>query len=114
MAKVRIAISKIAGAILLILVAASLGWAQSPTDFEKGFIPYATYHTLDFDSVSLPERNLVLHIPLISYPQRGTIPDLGLFLLYNGKSWDYVNEAPSYYRWTFTGQGVEVAGTSGF
>lgn len=48
--------------------------AQGQADFEKGYQAYQSYHSSDFDTVSLANGGLVLNIPLLSYEQRGSLP----------------------------------------
>jgi hypothetical protein len=40
---------------------------------QLGEVPYETYHGGDIDAVSLTNGGLSLHIPLLSYPQRGAL-----------------------------------------
>jgi RHS repeat-associated protein len=54
--------------------------ACAQDDFEQGVLPYQSYHTSDFDSVNLSNGNLVLHIPLLSYPQRGALPPIQIYI----------------------------------
>jgi RHS repeat-associated protein len=58
--------------------------AQTPT-IDQGTNPYSILHGGDIDSVSLANGNLLLHIPLISYPQRGDL-HLGFFIAYDNHS----------------------------
>jgi len=45
--------------------------AQDPAGLEQGLKPYGSYDGGDLDSISLVNGGLDLHIPLVSYPQRG-------------------------------------------
>lgn len=86
-----------------------------------GIVPDVPYDESSFDSVNLQQGTVILHIPILSYPQRGTLPPLGLMFLYNSPSWTSVTQAEqtstpdgsytTYYTyWTFihpTGNGVE-------
>jgi RHS repeat-associated protein len=56
--------------------------AQDPDDIQQGIKAYGTYLGGDIDSVSMTNQNLTLHIPLVSYPQRGNL-DFGYYLVYN-------------------------------
>jgi hypothetical protein len=69
------------------LLLASATWAQN---FDRGFVPYESYQGSGLDSVNLSNGNLLLHIPIISYPQRGTMPPLTLSLRYNNPRWNLV------------------------
>ena len=44
--------------------------AVDPT-LERGMKPYGTFEGGSIDSISTTNGNLNLHIPLVSYPQRG-------------------------------------------
>ncbi len=89
------------------LILASLPLAaQDPTDFENGFKPYYSYDETSLDSVDLQTLRLNLHIPLISYPQLGTLPPLSLSIVFTPNTWVevcfwYINnicnyESPNY------------------
>jgi hypothetical protein len=95
-------------ACLLLLSAGPLA-AQYNPDLQKGYLPYQSYGINDFDSVNLSNGNLVLHIPILSYPQRGQVPDFKLSLIYNGKNWYQMTAQSGDYFfqiWTFNvGQG---------
>ncbi len=60
--------------------------AQTNPNLEQGFKPYGTYDDSSFDSVSMTNHNLVMHIPLFDFPQRGAL-NAHLRLLYNGKAY---------------------------
>ena len=50
----------------------------------EGATPYSSLHGGDLDSILLNNGNLLLHIPLVSYPQRGQL-HLGFFLVYDNR-----------------------------
>ena len=56
-------------------------------DIETGFQAYGSYSSSNFDTVNLQNGNLVLRIPLLSYPQRGQLPDLSLSVGYQHPGW---------------------------
>ena len=56
--------------LLLVTLCAS-AYAQDLSGLQQGIQPYGAYHGGDIDLVSMVNGNLSLHIPLISYPQRG-------------------------------------------
>jgi hypothetical protein len=58
-----------------------IGLAQDPDDIQQGIKAYGTYEGGEFDSVSMTNGNLVLNIPLVSYPQRGKL-HFGYYLRY--------------------------------
>lgn len=83
---------------------------------EEGIHPWDNYISTSIDSVNTSNGNLVVHIPLISYKQRGTLPDFSLFVRYNNKSWSmgtflYQEDDPNsiYYAWVFNGYGAQIA-----
>src|SRR5258708_6488290 len=61
-------------------------FAQSNLNEKQGLQPYDSFHGGDLDSVSLTNGGLVLHIPLVSFPQRGNL-DLGFSVRYSTKGW---------------------------
>src|SRR5258708_6667177 len=72
---------------LAIILAGSISvFAQSNVNEEQGLKPYDSWHGGDLDSVSLTNGGLNLHIPLLSYPQRGNL-DLSFGLRYSTKHW---------------------------
>src|SRR5215470_16388509 len=56
-------------------------------NFDRGFAPYESYQSSGLESVNLANGNLLLHIPVISYPQRGNLPPFTLSLRYNNPRW---------------------------
>jgi RHS repeat-associated protein len=71
--------------LIVILIVANLAIAQTYTpDDQAGFQPHETHSSTDIDTVNLGGGNLTLHIPLLSYPQRGAL-HLSFELVYNGK-----------------------------
>jgi len=60
--------------------------AQSNPNLETGLKPNGSYEGGNIDSISLTNGNLSVHIPLFSYPQRGSIP-ANRNLSYNNKNW---------------------------
>jgi RHS repeat-associated protein len=86
--------------------------AQTPPtitpDDQLGFMPYASYHGGDIDSVSLGTGNLVIEAPILSYPQRGSALKLQFNLYYNGHALQTEQlcppKAPScYLEWHLSG-----------
>src|SRR5689334_13580247 len=71
---------------LTFLVLVSTVCAQTNPNVETGFKPYGSYDDTGFDSISLTNFNLVLHIPIFNYPQRGNVSSQ-LELMYNNKGW---------------------------
>lgn len=59
----------------------------APTlDDTLGITPYGSYYGGDLDSVNLGNGNLTLHIPVVSYPQRGGQLGVSFSIKYNGKN----------------------------
>jgi len=50
---------------------AAPAWCQLDPNTLQGLTPYASFHGGDLDSVNLGSGKLDIHIPLLSYPQRG-------------------------------------------
>lgn len=75
--------------LLLALSFVSPSSAQTNLDEQQGFKPYESWHGGDLDSVSLTTGGLMLHVPLTSFPQRGTL-DLNFSIIYNNKQWGIV------------------------
>jgi RHS repeat-associated protein len=75
-------------ALLLCVFIGSAARAQN-LDAGMGFQAYGSYHSSDFDSVNLESGNLILHIPLISFPQRGQLPSLDISITSNNYGWSY-------------------------
>ncbi len=56
---------------------------SSGLDTQVGILPHGSYDGGDIDLVSLQNGKLTLHIPLISYPQRGGKLKLDYALIYH-------------------------------
>lgn len=59
---------------------------QDPT-VDAGFKPYGSFQGSDIDSVNLENGNLMLHIPIASYPQRGGQLKFSISTHYNNTNW---------------------------
>jgi hypothetical protein len=70
---------KIASFLLVIFTAILPVFAQTDVNLDQGMKPYGSYMGGKLDTVSLTNGNLMLHIPLVSYPQRGDRLSLGFF-----------------------------------
>jgi RHS repeat-associated protein len=60
--------------------------AQTNVNEEQGMKPYDSWHGGDLDSISMTNGGMVLHIPLVSFPQRGNL-DLSFSVYASSKSW---------------------------
>jgi RHS repeat-associated protein len=67
----------------IFLIAPIFTNAQDLAGFEQGIKPYGSYEGGDIDSISMVNGGLSLHIPLISFPQRGGRLHLGVSVIYN-------------------------------
>src|ERR1700674_1497470 len=74
-------------AFCLLLCVPSSVRAQSDPIFERGFKPYGSFQNGDIDSVNLLNRELNLHIPLFSLPQRGGKLHFGSYVTYDANLW---------------------------
>jgi RHS repeat-associated protein len=74
-------------ALLGVLLAGSVPvLAQTNVNEERGLKPYDSFQGGDLDSISMTNGGLVLHIPLVSFPQRGSL-DLSFSVYANAKQW---------------------------
>ncbi len=69
-----------------LFVASQPAAAQTNVNEEKGMKPYDSWHGGDLDSVSMTNSGLVVHIPLVSFPQRGNV-DLSFSVYFSTKQW---------------------------
>jgi hypothetical protein len=60
-------------------------------DIAKGRSPYGAYQVGDIDDVNIVNGNLSLHIPLLSYPQRGKTLGMNFYIYSNDKQWYITN-----------------------
>jgi RHS repeat-associated protein len=74
------------GLALAALVFAPGAEAQNPPSTEQGVVPFGTYEGGDIDRIDVITGNLFVHIPLLSYPQRGSLK-LSFSLQSNNKGW---------------------------
>src|SRR5437667_3927350 len=84
--------------------------AQTSPDLEQGLKPYGAYQGGNIDSVGLTNGNVMAHIPMASYPQRGGKLRLNFFARYNNKSWTvgHTSAVPPAYFWTLQGGAMEI------
>jgi YD repeat-containing protein len=81
-------LSRIAVLFLAFLSFATNATAQNDVNLDQGLKPYGSYMGGNIDTVSLTNGNLMLHIPLVSYPQRGGRLSLAFYLRYNNKGFN--------------------------
>jgi hypothetical protein len=83
MAKLIVVRTITAVAIVLFSLSSFHAVAQISSTLEEGMKPYQTYEGGDIDSINMVNGTLALHIPLISYPQRGGKIHFGFSLQYH-------------------------------
>lgn len=88
-------------AILGILALCGLcAFAQAPgPDAQQGMTPFAAFQQGDIDSINLGTGNVFVHIPLVSYPQRGGKLRLAFNFYDTNKNW-YVSTTGGSAHWT--------------
>src|ERR1017187_8696058 len=79
---------RIALCALSIVICGSSCLAQSITDVEPK--AYGSYGAGSIDTVDFATGNLMVHIPLISYPQLGTLPPLSFSVELNNAPYSQV------------------------
>jgi RHS repeat-associated protein len=72
-----------------LLVASLQLMAQETPDIQRGLQPYGSIKGGDLDSVNMINGNLTLHIPILSYPQRGKSLRLNYNIYYNDKQYHF-------------------------
>ena len=86
------------GVVFSVLVFALTGsavGAQVDANQEQGFNQYGSYDFQDVDTVSMTNGNLLLHVPLVSYPQRGGKLKLDFSLMYERPVWNVISMTTS-------------------
>ena len=77
-------------------------FSQDNPNTESGLKPYGSFHGGDIDSISLTSGNVMLHIPLLSYPQRGSDLRAGFFLELSSKaSWHVERNGTNAQNYTY-------------
>jgi RHS repeat-associated protein len=81
--------------------------AQTNPNLELGIKAYGSYDGFAIDTVDLMNRNLMIKIPTVSYPQRGSLTAKEHFI-YNSKQWrvsEQCSPGSCTSRWLFTAGG---------
>lgn len=80
-----------AGLILLLVLAQSTRaqLTEDPT-LERGLKAYGAFEGGSIDSIGMTNGNLNLHIPLVSYPQRGGELHFGFYVKYDNNSYVHI------------------------
>jgi len=83
--------------------------AAAQASNEAGIKLYGSYHGSDIDSVSLTSGHIELHLPLLDYPQRGSL-GLNFIVRYHTAIWNQTSECSAEppkvctYTWDNDGQ----------
>src|SRR5258707_8085652 len=95
--------------LFVILALPTAAQTNINSDLAQGFYSFNAYDVDGIASVNLNNGNLILHIPVISYPQRGQLPDLSFSVVYNGANWQLVSTSDGFggksFGWSWVGQG---------
>jgi RHS repeat-associated protein len=86
--------------VIATCVPAALAQAPGP-EIQQGMTPYASFQGGEIDSVNLGSGNVVIHIPLVSYPQRGDKLRLAFKFFDTNKGW-YIYNNGRVAVWTFS------------
>jgi len=96
-------------ALLFALFLGGVAWAQAPAPYDpvldQGLLPFRSYGGGDIDKIDLATGKLTLHIPIASYPQRGGVLHLDLFVPYTNPS-VYEFKIPDEGVWEWLGSGL--------
>ncbi|HZS27891.1 MAG TPA: hypothetical protein VFB76_11735, partial [Candidatus Angelobacter sp.] len=91
----------------IIFAASSLLCAQSAPNLENGVKSFGSYDGSSIDTVNLQNGNVMVHIPLFSYPERGKMA-VSFSAQLNSKNWqvgEYVDSTQAiHYRWMLAGK----------
>jgi RHS repeat-associated protein len=91
----------------IIFATSALLCAQTAPNTENGFKSFGSYDGSSIDTVNLENGNLMLHIPLFSYLQRGEL-GLGYSVQLSSKQWQvgqyYDTTNTLHYRWMLGAQ----------
>jgi hypothetical protein len=93
----------------LLLWCCAAAFAQTTPDLEMGLKPFGSYEGGNIDTVNLSNGNLLLWIPLLSYPQRGQA-ELTFYIRYNNKGfiWQPLPSNPGMNQFVWRGTGVDI------
>jgi RHS repeat-associated protein len=85
------------------ILACSPSWAQAPgPNAQQGLVPYGVFQKDSVDSVNLANGNVLVRIPLVSYPQRGGKLKLSFTVVESNKGWYIYNNGQSA-SWVYGG-----------
>jgi RHS repeat-associated protein len=77
--------------------------SQSAPNIENGFKAFGSYHGGELDTVNLQTGNLIFHVPVFSYPQRGGKLSVNYLVQGSSKNWQVGTWTDSqhidHYRW---------------
>jgi YD repeat-containing protein len=94
---------------MCLLFAFTPAFGQVNNDPGLGISPTGVYDGSSFESVSLENGNVALHIPLLTYPQRGKL-NFSFSIYFNRPNWYFkvTNTAPRQVQYFWAGGGVQV------
>ena len=87
----------------LVLLASTLSSAQVDPALENGLKPFGTYNGSNVDFVNTTTGKLHIHIPLLSYPQRGGRLHLNYFIDYDSATYTHDCSIPQHCIYYQTG-----------
>jgi RHS repeat-associated protein len=94
---------RLIGLFCLLAVSSLDTLAQAPgPDLQQGMTPYAAFQNGEIDSINFGSGNAEIHIPLVSFPQRGGKLRLAFNFYDTNKNW-YIYTNGSQSTWTFVG-----------
>ncbi len=74
--------------LMMALLITAVSHAQTAPNIENGFKSFGSYQSGDLDTVNLHTGNVMFHVPLFSYPQRGGKLSANSIVLYgSSKNW---------------------------
>jgi RHS repeat-associated protein len=104
--------------VMFLGCASQPSFAQNPDDpsAEFGFKPYGSFNGGSIDSVNLLNLSLNVHVPLVSYPQRGGKLNLGFSIIYTQPTLSYIYDGPNctsdprtcYQDWSMNQGGISI------
>ena len=97
---------KLAVLLTIIFVTGGLLLGQSAPNLENGFKAFGSYQSGDLDTVNLQTGNLMFHVPVFSYPQRGGKLSANYMVQGSSKNWQVGTwtdtQHTDHYKWILT------------
>ena len=79
-------------------VSTTVAFGQNAPNIENGLKSFGSYHDSDVDTVNLQNGNLMFHVPLFTYPQRGGKISLSYAFINSSKNWQVVQYQDSQHN----------------